>query len=665
MNANHVRAILSGFRAMDRLLADIEAALRGPASSSLFVAPPADLKPALRHLLAADVREVRAAMVEALIALGLHVTPAAGRARGTIQTALSFAEIALQDIAPERLGGYGPLSPGDAVALDRVLSDMARRLRAARASLGDEADFGARLDALGQGHVDVSEIRSIEQVITRRGMVELRGLLASVLAQLEQPAFEIAVFGRVSCGKSSLLNAALRMEVLPVGALPVTAVPTRIEHATGGAEWLEVRFADGRSEAFPLDRIAEYVTEEQNPGNEKGVVRATVRLLCDRLDDGVALVDTPGVAALGAAGSRETYAYLPRCGLGIVAVDAGALLGREDVQLLRMLRDSGIEARVVVTKTDRLSPSDRTALLGYFQKELVRELGTEVPVRITSSAGAESALARDWFDEEIAPLVPRARALAEASMRRKLVLLRDSSIRSLRAALGSSAAAIDGPARRAADQAGGEAERILEEHRRQCNELSSRVREAAPFLVQRIAQALLDEDGDRGECVARTLSTLGTDAAEPMVREVTTARDRLRALVVEAGGAPSGAEELRIDVLGVPVLASVPVKNAAGLLPPRWWPTRLRKHRTQMALVDDLGGPLSAALSHLARDLRTWTRHELDRLSDLFAAAMGPIRARPVASADRDALLADLRALGIEDLGDVDTLGPHWPQNGA
>src|SRR5947207_1799156 len=65
-------------------------------------------------------------------------------------------------------------------------------------------------------------------IITRRGLVEFRPLLDQVVRRLESPQFEIAVFGRVSSGKSSLLNHVAGMDVLPVGVTPITAVPTRL-----------------------------------------------------------------------------------------------------------------------------------------------------------------------------------------------------------------------------------------------------------------------------------------------------------------------------------------------------------------------------------------------------------------------------------------------------
>jgi len=43
-----------------------------------------------------------------------------------------------------------------------------------------------------------------------------------ILDRLESKALEIALFGRVSSGKSSLLNYIVQSDVLPVGVNPIT-----------------------------------------------------------------------------------------------------------------------------------------------------------------------------------------------------------------------------------------------------------------------------------------------------------------------------------------------------------------------------------------------------------------------------------------------------------
>ncbi len=73
--------------------------------------------------------------------------------------------------------------------------------------------------------------------------------------------------------------------------LPLTAVLIVLEQ---GEEGLVVEDADGHQDQHRLDRLAEFVTEEANPGNRLTVARVTARLHTPLLDAGVRLVDTPG-----------------------------------------------------------------------------------------------------------------------------------------------------------------------------------------------------------------------------------------------------------------------------------------------------------------------------------------------------------------------------------
>jgi hypothetical protein len=85
------------------------------------------------------------------------------------------------------------------------------------------------------------------------GMAEVAGLAAETAGRLKVLRLEVAVVGEFKRGKSSLINALIGREVLPVGVLPLTAVPTVLER---GEEGLLVEFLDGRQERQPLHRSA-------------------------------------------------------------------------------------------------------------------------------------------------------------------------------------------------------------------------------------------------------------------------------------------------------------------------------------------------------------------------------------------------------------------------
>jgi ribosome biogenesis GTPase A len=146
-------------------------------------------------------------------------------------------------------------------------------------------------------------LETLAEVAGRLGAAEVAEQVAEAAGRLQALVLEVAVVGEFKRGKSSLINALLGRQVLPVGVLPLTAVPTVLER---GEEGLLVEYADGRREQHTLDQLARFATEDANPANTLGVTRVTARLHAPLLDDGVRLVDTPGSGLASIARASST-----------------------------------------------------------------------------------------------------------------------------------------------------------------------------------------------------------------------------------------------------------------------------------------------------------------------------------------------------------------------
>jgi Dynamin family/Sodium/hydrogen exchanger family len=241
--------------------------------------------------------------------------------------ALSTTSVAV--VYAVMLDGVGELN-GVVHELRSLVTGMERYLKHELAT-----DLEKRLLCLEMTGFDVDLLRLLEQIVTRSGLVEFRPRIDALAVRLEDDSFELALFGRVSCGKSSLLNALLNTDVLPVGINPITAVPTKLRY--GPELRAAVAFGDGQSAIVSVDELAKLVTEQGNPGNLRNVVRAIVEVPPPRLREGIMLVDTPGLGSLAKRGAAETPAYLPSCDLALLLIDAGATLNEEDIGTLRLL----------------------------------------------------------------------------------------------------------------------------------------------------------------------------------------------------------------------------------------------------------------------------------------------------------------------------------------
>jgi hypothetical protein len=271
MNDNHQRHLLASFHQIDDLLGKVSLILGAADSTSLFTEFTQDASPVQRQVIADYIRRVREVMSRTMTEMHLSRPLPSTGGLWAAQTQVMFAQIAVNEMEAKRMMGYGPLSDADKEKIDNIVAELYAALERLMSYLrqGADTDLPARLHKLEQTRDEVPLLRELERVIAAHGMVALRGTLSMLLDRMENGRFEIGVFGRVSCGKSSLLNRLLGTAVLPVGVTPVTAVPTRIQF--GEVARATIAFAQGQPVTVELSRLAEFSTEQQNPANHKHV----------------------------------------------------------------------------------------------------------------------------------------------------------------------------------------------------------------------------------------------------------------------------------------------------------------------------------------------------------------------------------------------------------
>ena len=168
-------------------------------------------------------------------------------------------------------------------------------------------------------------------------------------------------------------------------------------------------------------------------------------------------------------------------------------------------------------------------MTSYIQDQLQRELGLSLPVHSVSTVGADEALLIGWFEQEIAPLWDRHRALTEASLRRKMARLRESVIAVLQTLLAK---------RRGTAPVGGDSrqwkavERLLDEADAAIQQAETRRRdwsadEAAPveLILQDAAKALVESAKANGKD-HKTLMQVIPGVADPGRPNGERGRDR-------------------------------------------------------------------------------------------------------------------------------------------
>ncbi len=197
------------------------------------------------------------------------------------------------------------------------------------------------------------------------------------IAQLEERVlagrFHVACIGQFKRGKSTLLNALAGTDVLPTGITPVTTATTIL--AWGPQPRAMVQYADGPPAQIELNAIADFVAEERNPGNRKAVDRVLVELPSPILENGLCLVDTPGLGSVIPINTRTTRAFLPHIDVALIVIGTDPPLSGEELDLIEEVAQRVDQLILVLNKADRHESEEREVAANFAVRELERRLG--------------------------------------------------------------------------------------------------------------------------------------------------------------------------------------------------------------------------------------------------------------------------------------------------
>jgi GTP-binding protein EngB required for normal cell division len=284
-----------------------------------------------------------------------------------------------------------------------------------------EVEMGAGVHAATASTVEpvlARALATLAEAARRVGVADVADLAVEAAGRLRALRLEVAVVGEFKRGKSSLINALIGQDVLPVGVLPLTSVPTVLEQ---GEEGLVVEFADGRREQHRLDQVARFVTEDTNPGNALGVARVTARLHTPLLDAGVRLVDTPGVGSVYEHNTRSTDAYLSNLDAAVVVTSADPPISRAERAFLQRVLEYAVRLFVVLNKADYLTVDELDQTVAFTER-VIREVlpdwpGPVYPLSARPEVGDPDGLRR--FGTELSRFLREERAAAVTDSARR------------------------------------------------------------------------------------------------------------------------------------------------------------------------------------------------------------------------------------------------------
>ena len=195
--------------------------------------------------------------------------------------------------------------------------------------------------------------------------------LLALQEKLAAGQLHLAVVGQMKRGKSSLINALLKANVLPTGVLPVTAIITEIRY--GEVPGAAIIYATGGlREQVAISSLANYISEVRNPGNKKQVASVEVTYPSPFLKDGIVLIDTPGIGSTHRHNTETTEHYLEQIDAGILVLSVDPPITEIESQFINDLKDEIPKLFFILNKTDIASSDEISEIVHFLEDELNR-----------------------------------------------------------------------------------------------------------------------------------------------------------------------------------------------------------------------------------------------------------------------------------------------------
>ena len=222
------------------------------------------------------------------------------------------------------------------------------------------------------------ERRSIEEILDDLLAIDsaannqhIQARLLGLQKKLGGGQLYLAVLGQMKRGKSSLINALLKADILPTGVLPVTAIITELRYGEV-ARATVVYSTGGLREDVPISTLSDYISEARNPGNRKQVGSVEIAYPSPFLKNGIVLIDTPGIGSTHAHNTETTERYITQIDAGILVLSVDPPITEIESHFVRDIKTEIPKLFFVLNKTDIASKDQIAEMIRFLQDELHR-----------------------------------------------------------------------------------------------------------------------------------------------------------------------------------------------------------------------------------------------------------------------------------------------------
>jgi GTP-binding protein EngB required for normal cell division len=261
-----------------------------------------------------------------------------------------------------------------------------------------------------QAKFSLAEIVRTAQAIDTKDQ-DLQSSSRDLLTRLADDRFNLMLVGRFSRGKSTLINAILGHPYLPTGILPLTSVITTVRYGSRPQVVLNFRNSGLRRD-IQLSQLADYVTQQANPGNVKGLAYAEIELPVELLRRGLFFVDSPGLGSSIIENTETTERFFPEADAFVLITSYDSPLSEEENRALLRIRQADRVLFVIANKHDTVSGGEREQVLEFVKDRLARYSFSREP-QVFSVSARQALEGKERKNEELVEL-SGIRALEQA-----------------------------------------------------------------------------------------------------------------------------------------------------------------------------------------------------------------------------------------------------------
>lgn len=212
----------------------------------------------------------------------------------------------------------------------------------------------------------------------------------TLIDKLENQDITVSIIGQFKRGKSTLANAILEDDILPVGIVPITSAVTKVVYGKRSAE---VHYQNGVVEPVAFDQLSAFISEQENAGNKLGVESVVLHTPSKFLKNGLTFVDTPGVGSFHKNNTETAYHYMKESDAVIFLLSVDSPINQIEIDFLHNTREFAGKFYFAVNKTDIVDECDLDAYMEYCEKLLCEMMEVKdvamFPVSAKSGRGVE------------------------------------------------------------------------------------------------------------------------------------------------------------------------------------------------------------------------------------------------------------------------------------